>query len=422
MGQKPLFNILMYSHDTYGLGHIRRTMSIAGHLRASDVNVLILTGSPIAGRFSFPENVDFVRIPGMIKQTNDEYRSLSIRIDPEHALNIRKSIIAATTRTFRPDLFIVDKEPLGLKKEVLPTLRWLKEHAPQTRTILGLRDIMDDRETVRADWHHKDVYRRLEELYSEIWVYGRRQIYDAVEEYDLPLSIRDRVHFTGYLPRRVASDRAAAKARKKFCEGGEKRMIVVTAGGGGDGYAMMEAYLAMYEKMSMAGICSVLITGPFMPRAQRRQLARRARPFRVKMVPFYPRMEEVFAAADLVVSMGGYNTVCEILSQKTPSLIIPRETPRREQLLRATAFARQGLVDFLPWPELAPDTLYARIMPMLDNLESYRQAIARFPLDGIDFIKARLAAFRAGERQGPGHRTAREKEAAPAVALRAGGC
>ncbi len=401
MGQNPLYNILMYSHDTYGLGHIRRTMSIAGHLRASDVNVLILTGSPIAGRFSFPENVDFVRIPGMIKQTNDEYRSLSIRIDPEHALNIRKSIIAATTRTFRPDLFIVDKEPLGLKKEVLPTLQWLKEYSPRTRTILGLRDIMDDRETVRSDWRHKGVYRYLEELYSEIWVYGRQEIYDAVEEYDLPGSIRERVHFTGYLPRRVASDRAAAKTRRKFCVGEEEKMIVVTAGGGGDGYAMMETYLAMHEQKAMTGIRSVLITGPFMPRQQRRLLARRARSFRIKIVPFYPRMEEVFAAADLVVSMGGYNTVCEILSQNTPFLIIPRETPRREQLLRATAFSRQGLVDFLPWPDLAVDSLHARIMPMLDSLPAYREAIARFPLDGIDFIKKRLAVFRMAEEPEP---------------------
>ena len=123
MGQNRFYNILMYSHDTYGLGHIRRTMSIAGHLRASDVNVLILTGSPIAGRFAFPGNVDFVRIPGMIKKTNDEYQSLSIRIDPEHALNIRKSIIQATAETFAPDLFIVDKEPLGLKKEVLKQIK-----------------------------------------------------------------------------------------------------------------------------------------------------------------------------------------------------------------------------------------------------------------------------------------------------------
>jgi predicted glycosyltransferase len=99
-------------------------MAIANHLRDVNTNVLILTGSPIAGRFPFPEQVDFVRIPGMIKKSNGDYQSFSIRIDENQALSIRTNIILATAQTFRPNLFIVDKEPHGLKREVLPTLKW----------------------------------------------------------------------------------------------------------------------------------------------------------------------------------------------------------------------------------------------------------------------------------------------------------
>ena len=189
------YNILMYSHDTYGLGHIRRTMAIASHLLSEGVNILILTGSPIVGRFSFPEQIDFVRIPGMIKKTNEVYLPLSIRIDPRHAMNIRKNIITATAKTFKPDLFIVDKEPLGLKKEVLPTLRWLKRYMPKTRTILGLRDIMDDAATVRKDWQRKGVYDVLNQLYSEIWVYGIQNFYDPITEYAIPKSVSEKMLF-----------------------------------------------------------------------------------------------------------------------------------------------------------------------------------------------------------------------------------
>ncbi len=394
MGEHTLYNILMYSHDTYGLGHIRRTMSIASHLRAEDVNVLILTGSPIAGRFALPENVDFVRIPGMIKKTNDEYRSLSIRIDPEHALNIRKSIILATARSFEPDLFIVDKEPLGLKKEVLPTLQWLKEHSPSTRSVLGLRDIMDDRDTVRRDWQHKDVYRHLEELYSEIWVYGRQDIYDAVKEYDIPQQVRKKIYFTGYLPRRGVSATVAARAREKFCAGTSEKMIVLTTGGGGDGFKMMDIYLAMFEEKPLEGVRTVLITGPFMPIEQRRDLTGRAEKLGIKIRPFYPCMEELFAAADLVISMGGYNTLCEILSQGTVSLIIPRDRPRQEQLLRARAMQARGLIDYISWQELAVPVLRKKITAMLDNLDKYRLPMQGFSLDGINCIKERLRSFR----------------------------
>jgi len=384
----------MYSHDTYGLGHIRRTMTIAGYLRSLSTNILILTGSPIAGRFSLPENVDFVRVPGMIKKTNDEYHSLSIRIDAEHALNIRKSIILATAKSFQPDLFIVDKEPLGLKREVLPVLKWFKKHHPRTRTILGLRDIMDDRETVCRDWQHKKVYRYLEELYSEIWVYGRQDIYDAAEEYRIPESVRAKMFFTGYLPRRVAPKTSTRKTRKKFCVKDDQRMIVVTAGGGGDGFKMMDTYLGMFESYLLPEVTSVLITGPFMPKEQRRHLAKRAKPFKIKVLPFYSRMEEMFGAADLVVSMGGYNTICEILSQQTPSLIIPRETPRKEQLLRAQAFKKQQLIDFIPWGELNAPGLHHKLEQMLTSLPASRETIGGFKLDGIDFIKNRLQKFK----------------------------
>jgi predicted glycosyltransferase len=394
MGENKLYNILMDSHDTYGLGHIRRTMAIAAHLRSLSANILILTGSPIAGRFSFPENVDFVRIPGMIKKTNDEYQSLSIKINPEHALTIRKSIISATAKSFQPDLFIVDKEPLGLKREVLPVLRWFRKNCPKTRTILGLRDIMDDRETVRRDWQHKNVYRYLEELYSEIWVYGRQDIYDAAAEYDIPENIREKMYFTGYLPRKKTTERIKKKTRKKFCVRDQNKMIVVTAGGGGDGYKMMDTYLTLYEANAMNGLQSILITGPFMPRNQRRQLAKKAKSFAVKVLPFYPSMEEMFGAADLVVSMGGYNTVCEILSQATPCLIIPRETPRKEQLLRARALHKQQLIDYIPWAELDTRNLRDKLFSMLDNIASYREQILRFRLDGIDFIKNRLHQIR----------------------------
>ncbi len=394
MGNNVLYNILMYSHDTYGLGHIRRTMAIAGHLRDTNTNVLILTGSPIAGRFTFPENVDFVRIPGMIKKTNNEYHSLSIRIDPEHALRIRRDIIMATAKTFQPDLFIVDKEPLGLRKEVLPTLQWLRQSRPKTQTVLGLRDIMDDRETVRNDWRKKNVYSYLEELYSEIWVYGEREIYDAAIEYEVPESVRTKMHFTGYLPREVPSRKEVNKIRRRCGVKKDEKLIVVTAGGGGDGFKMMDTYLKMVDKNPLKGTKSSMITGPFMPKDQRRRLMILAKKNKIKLQPFFPYMEKMFGAADLVVSMGGYNTMCEILSQQTPCLIIPRETPRLEQLIRARALEKQKLVDYLPWSQLTPDHLAEKITPLLTDLDTYKQSISHFRLRGIDSIKKRLALFR----------------------------
>jgi len=395
MARNATYNILMYSHDTYGLGHIRRSLAIAAHLLAPRLNILILTGSPIAGRFSFPEQIDFVRIPGMIKRTNEEYLPLSIKINPRHALDIRKSIITATVKSFQPQLFIVDKEPLGLKREVLPALQWLKRSRPATRTVLGLRDIMDDAETTRREWREKGAYEALEELYSEIWVYGERGLYDPVSEYAIPEELALRFRFTGYIPRKVPSAEAVQGLRREHGIGEGERLVVVTTGGGGDGFPVMDAFLTMLEsEAGAAPFRSILITGPFMPRAERKGIARRARKVGARMYHFFRRMETLFAAADVVVCMGGYNTLCEILSVGTPALVVPRESPRREQALRAQAFRQRGLIELIPWEELSPGRLRERIGRLLEEPAPVREAIARFPMTGIEVMKERLREFR----------------------------
>ena len=394
MARNSTYNILMYSHDTYGLGHIRRTMAIAAHLLGPRINIIILTGSPIAGRFAFPEQIDFVRIPGMIKKTNDEYLPLSVKLNARHALDIRKNIITATAKTFQPQLFVVDKEPLGLKKEVLPTLQWLRRSRPETKTILGLRDIMDDGPTVRKDWHEKGVYKILDELYSEIWIYGNQEFYDPVSEYAISEDVKSKMHFTGYIPRKIPSKEAVKNIRKENNLNEDEKLVVVTTGGGGDGFAVMDTYLSMLESTDQLPFKSILITGPFMPKQERKKVFKRARRLGVRTYHFYRQMEKIFAAADIVVSMGGYNTLCEILSQGTLSLVIPRETPRKEQLIRAQTFQRQSLVEHIPWGNFTPDILMQKLLAILENPRPYQEAISDFRLTGIEAMQKRLQEFR----------------------------
>jgi predicted glycosyltransferase len=422
MAQPTTYNILMYSHDTYGLGHIRRTLAIASHMRQKGVNILILTGSPLAGRFSSPEGVDFVRIPGMIKKTNEEYLPLSIKINARHALNIRRNIIVATAKAFQPHLFIVDKAPMGLRREVIPTLKWLKRRLPKTRTILGLRDIMDDAESTRREWRDKGVYEVLEKYYSEIWVYGDRELYDPIIEYDIPESISQKMVFTGYIPRLVPLRHSMAAVRREERLSGEEKLVLVTTGGGGDGYPLMAAYLDMLEEMGEPPFRSVLVSGPFMPRPEREAIARRAAGLRVRFYHFYRRMEVLLGLADAVVTMGGYNTTCEILSQIKPSLVIPREVPRLEQRIRAEMLSRRKLIEFLPWEELSPDSLRDKIGALLDDPEPYCRAMGEFKFCGLEVISARVAAFRAAQEveAGEGPKRAKRKRAGEAAGVAEG--
>src|SRR5689334_20658446 len=202
-GKRNDGRILIYSHDTMGLGHLRRCRAIAHWLveRFKHVSVLILSGSPIIGSFDFRARVDFVRVPGVIKLRSGEYTSLNLHIDITEMLSMRASIIRHTAEVFKPDLFIVDKEPTGLRGEVLDTLEMLKPRG--TRLVLGLRDIMDDPKLLESEWRRKNVLPALTDLYDEIWVYGLPQICDPLEGIPVPQSVREKMIYTGYLHREV---------------------------------------------------------------------------------------------------------------------------------------------------------------------------------------------------------------------------
>jgi predicted glycosyltransferase len=337
--------ILIYSHDTFGLGHLRRCRAIAHSLVEADtsLSVLILSGSPIIGSFDFRSRVDFVRIPGVIKLRNGEYVSLNLHIDIEETLAMRSSIIRHTADIFDPDMLIVDKEPLGLRGEVRPTLDLLR--ARGTPLILGLRDVMDDPGALESEWERKNAIPALNDYYDEIWVYGLPQICDPLFGLDLPASVRRRMVYTGYL-RRHAPPAGPPAQLTDLPDGG---FLLVTSGGGGDGDGLVDWVLAAYEN-DPGGLPPVLLVfGPFMqPDHQTAFAARAARLPKVRTITFDTRLESLMTRAAGIVAMGGYNTFCEILSFDKPALIVPRTTPRLEQYIRAQRAAELGLVAMLP--------------------------------------------------------------------------
>jgi len=335
--------LLIYSHDTFGLGHLRRCQTIAHSLveQFKGLSVLILSGSPIIGSFDFRARVDFVRIPGVIKLYSGEYTSLGLHIDLKETLAIRASIIRHTAEIFAPDLFLVDKEPLGLKEEVRDTLTMLKGRG--TTLVLGLRDIMDEPALLSREWDTRNMVPVLEDLYDEIWVYGMPQIWDPLAEIDVPPSVREKMIYTGYL-RRVVPKASTVSPVVHM----DEPYVLVTAGGGGDGALMMDWVLRAYESDGDLPHGALLVLGPFMRPELRNGFETRAnRLGRVKAITFDSHMEILMAQSIGVVAMGGYNTMCEILSFDKRAVIVPRLKPRKEQLIRATRAQELGLVELL---------------------------------------------------------------------------
>lgn len=377
--------LLIYSHDSFGLGHLRRCRTLAHALvdKYKGLSVLIMTGSPIIGRFEFKARVDFIRIPGVIKLHNGEYTSLGLHIDLADTLALRESIILSTSKVFQPDIFLVDKEPGGLKGEVVSTLEYFK--GTGTQCILGLRDIMDSPELLKEEWRKKNVLPLLENFYDELWVYGPQAMGDPLKGLEIKQAVKDKTLYSGYLPRQLPQQLDTDTINFP-----DKPYILVTPGGGGDGIEMIDWVLRAYETCSTL-MPALFVLGPFMPATERNEFLQRAECLpHVEAITFSNHLEHLMAAAEAVIAMGGYNTFCEILSFDKAALILPRSKPRQEQLIRAQNASNIGLLSML---DLASERSTADMVQGILNLQQQdkpsKYGLEKL-LNGLDFVTERF--------------------------------
>ncbi len=384
-GREP--RILFYSHDTFGLGHLRRSRALAAAITGADptASALILTGSPVAGRFTFPRRVDHVRLPGVTKRADGSYAAQTIGMGIDEVTELRSGLIQTAVTQYDPDVLIVDKEPTGFRGELIPTLEHL-ERTGRTKLVLGLRDVLDEPAVLATEWDRKDAVAATERFYHEIWVYGLRSVYDPTSGLPLSADAQSRIHWTGYLRRDLGP----------IGEPPEQPYILITPGGGGDGKAMVNLVLSAYEKDPDLGPRAVLVYGPFLSGELREDFETRVAALngRVTAVGFESQIETLFAGASGVVCMGGYNTFCEVLSFDKRALIVPRTTPRLEQWIRASRAEDLGLVRMLDEKRdgLTTDAMIQAIRSLpQQSLPS--QAIKGGLLDGLDYVTHRVDAL-----------------------------
>src|SRR5215212_5108108 len=353
--------ILMYSHDSYGLGHLRRTLALAEAFvgAGTGTSVLILTGSTVSGTFRMSLGIDLVKLPSAVKVASGVYEASRMSIDFESLKYLRSSLILSAVTSFDPDAFIVDKAPLGMKREVYPALEFLHAERPSTLTVLGLRDVMDDPSRIRRNWREGRISPAIENFYDTILVYGPREIYDPLPEYGLSDATLRRCHYVGYVGRVSIPEETSDLMF-------EPGYVLVTAGGGGDGFHLLKNYLESLRRPAPA-FESLVVTGPMMDDASKTKIERLAQGLRVRVMEFRADMERLIRDAGAVVSMGGYNTTVELLVAHKRALIVPRVEPRVEQLIRAEQLAELGLVDMIHPRDLPPRLIRSKVEKLLER-------------------------------------------------------
>jgi len=371
--------LLVYSHDTFGLGHLQRSLNLIGPLLEKNpgLSVLLVTGSAVAHRFELPKGADYVKLPTVEKVGQDEYASRSLRISDGGILNLRSNLLLNTVRDYEPNVLLVDHSPTGMSGELLPALEFLREQG-NCQTILGLRDIIDTPAAVQRRWNKQGIYDVLRDLYDHIVIYGAREVYDAAKLYEFPESVAERTSYVGY----VSGVRKDAEPWPSQ----ERPLIAVSIGGGDGGDSeVIGTYLDMLDQYrDEIDFDTEIVTGPLLPVDRQEHYRERASGYPVRVRDFLPTMIPLFSGADLVVSTGGYNTSTQLLRYAKRAVMIPRILHRDEQLIRAVCLDELGLVDMLHPEKATAETLYAAIRRALAGGEPLTEGRehGRIPLDG----------------------------------------
>jgi len=316
----------------------------------------MIAGAREAAAFPTPPGADWLTLPSLHKTADGRYRARALGASLEELIGLRAKVIAAALRAFEPDVLVVDKEPRGAVRELEPALRVLRARG-RTRCVLGLRDVLDDPAAVRREWDGAANQDAIRHYYEAVWVYGDPAVYDPVREYHLSAEVAAKVSYTGYLDPCARPAPAPASGADPLSDGASLPdcFALCVLGGGQDGVSLAEAF-AWAEFPPCTG--AVIVTGPFMPADARQRLhLRAAEQPRLRILEFVTDPGRLLSRADRVVAMGGYNTVCEVLSFGKPTLIVPRVSPRREQLIRAERLRALGLLDVLPPDEATPQAL-----------------------------------------------------------------
>ena len=380
---------LVYSHDTFGLGNIRRMTAICEHLRIRfpGMTVLVLTGSPMLHSFRLTPGIDYVKLPCLRRDGGGVIGVQYLNLNLDKTVELRRELILSTVMNFKPDIFLVDKKPGGVAGELEQSLKALKANSPGTSIVLVLRDILDDAAATIDQWKRQHNYDLLREYYAKILVAGLREVFDVPKEYQFPPALRAKVHFCGYIKRDGGpANRQSTRQQLRISE--RDRMVLVTVGGGEDGFVLLRSYLqglaARHDRWK-----TVIVTGPELVDSHKREIRRLAASRKdVNLIEFTDRMMTYMKAADVVVSMAGYNTICELLSLRKRAVIVPRVEPVQEQRLRAERMARMGLFKMVHPADLTPEVLIETVRSEMEAAERRQAAPATLDLNALPRIGA----------------------------------
>ena len=353
--------LLFYCQHAMGMGHLVRSLALAGALSQS-FRVVLLNGGELPSCLSLPRAVEIINLPPL-RLTDGQLVSCDNRYSVVQAQDARLDQILSVFRRLSPEVLLIELYPFGRKKfefELLPLLEEAKtQHFFAPLIVCSLRDILVSGRSNQQTYEERIVF-TANRWFDAILVHSDPSFARLEESFHPRTRISPSVHHTGF----VVGNRQ--KPRRDRLRNGP---IVVSAGGGHYGFQLLSSVIEAHALLSeIEPLTMKVVAGPFLPEAQWNDLrVATDRQRGVTLVRSVPDLYSELSQARASISQCGYNTAMEIIQAQIAALVVPFSEGREdEQLKRARRLEALGAMRVLEQKEMTPKRLVEEIRNLID--------------------------------------------------------
>jgi predicted glycosyltransferase len=353
MSEAP--RLLFWVQHLLGIGHLKRTATLARALAAGGFDVTVVSGGQAVPGLDLGRAALVQLTP--VRAADQSFKRLigddDVEIDDAWRA-ARRDALLGVLRRVRPDIVLTELFPFGRRQLRFELLPLLEEAAPRAAIACSVRDILVEPDKPgRAE----GMLALAKDWYDLVLVHGDPGLIPFDRTFPLAGGIAARIRYTGYVVDPPPANAGAAGR-------GE---VVVSAGGGAISEPLLRAAMAARALTRLDGATWRLLAGPALSEEAFRSLRRDA-PAGVIVERARPDFAALLANCALSISQGGYNTVMDVLAAGCRAVICPyaggHET---EQTLRARLLAAKGALHLVPEDALSPETLARAVEAALDG-------------------------------------------------------
>lgn len=349
--------LLHYSHHSLGLGHLVRSLAIAGEL-ADRFRVVLCSGGPVPAGVEIPPGVELVELPPIGVGPDGKLASLDGSAPLDQAWERRRERLLSLEAQLEPVAIVVELFPFGRAKfarELVPLLDAARSRDDGTVVVSSVRDLLvTDKRDQRA--HDDLAAARLDRHFDAVVVHADERFVRLEDTFRPAAWPGTPVLYSGFVAR--SAERPPRRLRRP-------PEVLVSVGGGATGAPLLRAAAAAHRhELGLRGFRTRLVTGPFLAErdgATLRELAADSPGLTVERL--IPDLCAAMAGAAVSVSQCGYNTTLDVLRSGAPAVVVPyAEGRENEQPERARRLARLGALRTLQWADLTPARLATAVL------------------------------------------------------------